>query len=134
MDGISFTNSTITIDPAASATQQQIDAANAIIAAFADTPEAQAAWESDQAKATAHDSVDAIHADAKLLRAFADILKDELNILRAWLTDWKADVAAASSLANLQTRMAANSDLPARTLAQLKTALKNRINDGTAEP
>lgn len=44
-----------------------------------------------------------------LLRAFADIIKDEFNILRAL------------------------HGLPDRTLAQLRTAIKNRVNDGTVD-
>jgi hypothetical protein len=64
----------------------------------------------------------------KMMVAFADITKDEINTLRAWITDFKADVAAATTLADLKTRVAANPDLPARTLAQLRTALRNRVN------
>ena len=65
----------------------------------------------------------------KLMTAFADIIMDEINILRGWTIDFKAEVAAATSLANLQTRVATLPDLSDRTLAQLKTALTNRISE-----
>jgi len=68
-----------------------------------------------------------------VLRAFADILKDEFNIIRQWITDFKADVAAATTLADLKTRVAADPDLPDRTLAQLKTAIQDKISSGTVD-
>lgn len=64
----------------------------------------------------------------KLLIAFADILVSEFNILRQWEMEFKNEVAAATSLANLQSRVATLPDLPDRTLAQLKTAILNRIS------
>ena len=64
----------------------------------------------------------------KLFTAYSDILKDELNILRDWIVDFKAEVALATSLADFQTRVAGLPDLPDRTLAQLKTAITARIN------
>lgn len=115
------------------ATQQQRDAANALVAELDWSEAALIAWESGQVQIEAHASVDATVANSKLLRAFADILKDEFNAIRSWITDYKADVAAATNLTDLKTRVAANPNLPDRTLAQLKTALKDRINSGTAE-
>lgn len=64
----------------------------------------------------------------KLMTAYSDIIKDELNNVRQWITDFKADVAAATNLADLKTRVAANPDLADRTLSQLKTAIQNRIS------
>ena len=63
-------------------------------------------------------------------RAFADILKDEINILRGWTVSFKAEVAAATNLADLKTRVATLPTLNDRTLSQLKTAITNRIDDG----
>ena len=54
--------------------------------------------------------------------------KTEMNILRGWITQFKADVAAANNLADLKTSVAAQPDLPDRTLAQLKTAIRTRID------
>lgn len=64
----------------------------------------------------------------KLMTAYSDIIKDEINILRGWIVDFKVEVAAAANLGDLKTRIAALPDLPDRTLAQLKTAITNRIN------
>ena len=66
-------------------------------------------------------------------RALADILKDEINILRDWTADFKAEVAAASNLADLKTRVAGLPTLNDRTLAQLKTALENKIDGGSVD-
>jgi hypothetical protein len=66
-------------------------------------------------------------------RAFADIIKDEINILRQWLTDFKADVAASVSLADLKARVALLSDLPDRNLTQLKNQIKARIDSGDVD-
>lgn len=65
----------------------------------------------------------------KLMTAFADIIKDEMNIVRGWTLSYKAEVAAATSLGDLQTRVAGLPDLADRTLAQLKTAIQNRISE-----
>jgi len=64
----------------------------------------------------------------KLMTAYSDILKDEFNHVRGWITDFKVEVAAAANLGDLKTRIAAMPDLPDRTLAQLKTAVQNRIS------
>lgn len=65
----------------------------------------------------------------KMMVAFADIVKDEVNILRGWTVDYKAAVAAASNLAQLKASVAALPTLGDRTLLQLKTAMLNRINE-----
>ena len=62
------------------------------------------------------------------LRAFADITKDEINLLRAWITSFKVEVASASNLADLKTRVAVLPNTPPRTLAQLKTAIQTKID------
>ena len=64
----------------------------------------------------------------KLMTAYSDILKDEFNLVRGWITDFKVEVAAAANLGDLKTRIAGMPDLPDRTLAQLKTAIQNRID------
>ena len=66
-------------------------------------------------------------------RALADILKEEINLLRKWTRDFKTEVAAATNLANLQTRVATLPTLNDRTLTQLKTAIDARIDDGTID-
>lgn len=65
----------------------------------------------------------------KLLTAFSDIIKDEFNIVRTWTRDFKTEAAAATSLADFQSRIAGLPDLNDRTLAQLKTAMLNRMSE-----
>lgn len=65
----------------------------------------------------------------KLMTAYSDIVKDELNILRGWLIDFKAEVAASGNLGDFQSRVATLPDTADRTLAQLKTAIQNRISE-----
>ncbi len=64
----------------------------------------------------------------KFFKAFADINIDEFNIVRQWIMSFKAEVAAATSLADLQARVAALSDLPDRNLTQLRDAMIARIS------
>lgn len=68
-----------------------------------------------------------------LLRALADILKDEINIIRGWTVSFKAQVALATTLADLKVRVATLPTLSDRTLAQLRTAIQNRIDDRSVD-
>lgn len=68
------------------------------------------------------------------LRAIAELVIDEINTIRQRLRDQDTAVSGAGTLAALKTSWAstATSDpMPARTLAQAKTAYKNAIA-GTA--
>lgn len=67
------------------------------------------------------------------MRALMQIMVSEINLVREQDVARAAAVAAASSLANLQTRWAAISNLPDRTLAQLVTAIKAKVDDGTVD-
>ncbi len=69
----------------------------------------------------------------KALRGAAAVLVDEINFVREWTVALKAAVAAATSLANLQTRVAALDTLGDRTLAQAKTAIQAKINAGSVD-
>lgn len=53
------------------------------------------------------------------------ILLNEFNILRDFDRKLKTEIAAATSLANLQTRIATLPNLPDRTLTQFKNAMDN---------
>lgn len=68
-----------------------------------------------------------------LIRALADIVKDEINLIRQWLVALKAEVAAASSFGNLKTRVATLPDMPDRTLVQLRTSIEQRIDNGSVD-
>lgn len=67
---------------------------------------------------------------AKKDRAIVAILLDEINDLRAWITSFKAATAAATTLADFKTRVAALSNMPARTMAQAKTKYEAMVDSG----
>lgn len=73
------------------------------------------------------------HAVYKGLRGAAAVLVDEINALRQWEMSFKAAVAAATSLADLKTSVAALPNLPDRTLAQAKSAIQTKITTGVAD-
>jgi hypothetical protein len=68
---------------------------------------------------------------SKAYRAVAALAVDEINTLRQWIVAFKVEVAAAATLADLKTRVAALPNLPDRTLAQAKAAFINKVNSGT---
>jgi len=70
---------------------------------------------------------------AKAWRAIVSLLIDELNASRGWIMAFKAAVAAATTLADLKTRVAALSNLPDRTLTQAKAAFAAKIDGGTVD-
>ncbi len=106
--------------------------AQATINAFDGSQAAQDAW-----NAIPQDRKDAIllinltNPQARAYRAIAALAIDEINTLREWIVSFQAAVAAATSLANLQTRVAALPNLPDRTLAQAKSAFIAKVNSGT---
>ena len=69
----------------------------------------------------------------KMMTAFSDILKDEINLLRQRNVQLQNDIAAAANNANafvgdLKASVAAYPVQTDRTLAQLKTQIRNRIS------
>lgn len=114
------------------------------------TPEQLASWAAEPAFATwlsehggdalltlrreAKEMLDA-QADrhAALMRALAMTTLSEVNILRDWITQFKAATAAATTLANLQTRVAALPAVPTRTSQQLRDAIKKQVTDGNVD-
>ncbi len=106
--------------------------AQATINAFDGSQAAQDAW-----NAIPQDRKDAVllinltNPQARAYRAIAALAIDEINTLREWIVSFQAAVAAATSLANLQTRVAALPNLPDRTLAQAKIAFIAKVNGGT---
>jgi len=61
-------------------------------------------------------------------RALAALLLSEINALRSWITDFKAAVAGAASLANLKTAVAALPKMPDRTRTQAIQAILNNCD------
>ena len=64
----------------------------------------------------------------KLFIAQSDIILGEFNKLFQQWTDHKALVASAANLNDIKVATAALPNLPQRTLANFKTAMKNRID------
>ena len=74
------------------------------------------------------DSKDITLSLEKLTKAFALTTLDKINLLRSWIADFKAEVSAATSLADFQTRVNALPDTPDRSVNQLKTAVSNKYD------
>lgn len=92
------------------------------------------AWLVQAARAAAQSLLDAQKDHvADLLRAIVLVLLDELNTLRQRDRDRAADVAAATSLADLKTRWAARPSLADRTAAQARAAVAAKLSDGSAD-
>lgn len=62
-----------------------------------------------------------------VLRALTLVIMDELNRHSTLEEDIFAASAAATSLADFKTRMAAVTQIPQRTITDLKTALRNKL-------
>lgn len=60
-------------------------------------------------------------------RAFALVVLDEINLHATRITDILNAVDNASNLATLKSAVALIPDVPQRTIAQLKTALRNKL-------
>lgn len=130
IDGISgvvspYNPTTVRVSPANLQAQAQ-----PTIDAFDGSQAAQNAWQDDQNKYQAKTYMVATTDLGKSYRAVANIMVEEINAVREWTVSLKAAVAAATTLADLKTRVAALPDLPDRTLAQAKTAFINAINGG----
>lgn len=134
IDGVSGgTQGNVTIQYAAGATAPQRAAADAALASFDWSDNAQTAWDNLKDRATAQELIDSVTSEAKALRAVVSLLVDELNTLRQWITDFKTATAGAGTLAQFKTAVAALPNLPQRTLAQAKTAIQNAIRGGGAD-
>lgn len=133
IDGVSGVQGNIRIDFKPEATAQQRTDAQAIVAAFDWSAGAQTTWDNLQARSRAKELLASAEAYEKLTRAVVLITLDEINNLRSWIASFKTEVAASTNLANLQSRVAALPNMPARTITQLKTAIEAKIDAGTAD-
>jgi hypothetical protein len=70
------------------------------------------------------DQVDLVES---VLRQVVVMTLGEINILRQWIVDFQVEVAAATNLNDLKTRIAGLPNLPDRTFAQIKTQLRNNL-------
>ncbi len=104
------------------------------INAFDDSDAAEAARLNIAARSIAGTVVDTDKGPhAKLLRAITAVLLDEFNLHALKINGILDAVDGAASLAALKTAIAAIPDHPQRTLPQLVTAIKNKINAGTVD-
>ena len=76
----------------------------------------------------AKDALDGDSLNGRQLRALITLLVSELNLLRSWIMAFKAATAAAASLADLKTRVAALADTADRTKPQVITAIKAAVD------
>lgn len=110
--------------------QAAFDANAALIASVAAT-------EADafklQLRTLFNSAVDGSTPEGFAARTILLTILDETNRLRAWITSFKAAVAAATSLGNLQTRVAALNNMPEVSAATMKTALADKANSGLAD-
>ncbi len=79
-------------------------------------------------KAKAKDDVDNTYSGGRVTRAEAQLIIDELNILRALWMSFKAEVAASTTLADLKTRVAGLPNTTPRTKQQAIAAIKSAID------
>lgn len=64
----------------------------------------------------------------RLERAIVVTALNEINNLRQWIASFRAEVAAATSLADLKTRVAGLPNMPDRTKTQLISTIKDKID------
>lgn len=133
IDGVSIgtagTKATYLVTPASLQASAQ-----SIIDAFDDSASADAAYLNTSARVQASNGIAAdTTALYKVLRAEAALMIDEINTLRQWITSFKAEVAAATTLADLKTRVATLPTLADRTIAQAKTAMQTKISAGAVD-
>lgn len=120
---------TAVFDP--SWTAAQITSANSIVSAWDWADSAQAARGLTDSKNSSTSEFGTASNLAILTRSAASTLVSEINAIRDWITSFKAAVAASTSFANLQTRIAALAAMPDRTLAQAKAAILSAISTDT---
>jgi hypothetical protein len=126
--GLSEQGSGWRVDFAPEATTEQREAAQAIIAGWNETQSNNS--QASILKTLAKEYHAGLKAENVALRATVALVVDELNVLRQWLADFKTEVASATNLANLQTRVASLPDMTNRTYLQAKNAIESLIENG----
>lgn len=111
--------------------REQDVATTAASPAFATWLEAHGGDAIKTAQQQAKDAFGASNADSLIReRAVMLTLIDELNLLRQWITSFKAATAASSSLADLKARVAALANMPDRTATQARNSVAAKIDSG----
>ena len=113
------------------AERKEITDAEAADAAQRETDAAEAAAQREAAAAEAAAALLAMESELdnaeRITKGLALTILDALNRISARIREGDAAVAAATSLADLKTRTAALSEVPSRTAAQLKEAVKAKV-------
>lgn len=117
-------------------TRTEYDAANAIPARYRQW-NGSSVVEADQATKDAIDAAileasrdataDGLDAVESLERAYAQAALDESNLHAQRITAILDAIDSANNLADVKTAVAAIADVPTRTIAQMKTALRNKL-------
>jgi hypothetical protein len=105
----------------------------AVTRATGETDQGFAAWLLALSKTEAQELVERVDLHGRALRAVVLTALDEVNILRDWVTQFKAATAGAATLAAFKTAVAGLPSLNQRTPAQAKNALSARINTADAD-
>lgn len=126
--GVAISEQTARIDFAPEATQQQQANAQSALTAFDWSESAHTIWIPNKLRVAAKQFHDDQDAQNVAFRAFVKLVVDENNLLREWITDFKAAVAAAGSLGALKTGVAGLPNVPQRTYQQAKTAIHNLVD------
>ena len=87
----------------------------------------------DQAEADAEaqrllDNKDFTLSAGKINKAMGLSFLDTINNIRSWLADFKSEVANATDLDDLKTRVASLPDMPSFSVKQLKTVIANKYD------
>lgn len=127
VNGVIGAGASASIDYKPEATAAQRTQGASILAAFDWSAAAEAARQVIRNRAEGAAAFLASTAIGQVLRAEVLVLVDEINLLRQWITSFKAAVAASSSLADLKTRTAALANMPDRTAAQAKNAIVSKV-------
>ena len=91
------------------------------------SPAERAAADAADLQANRDVAAAAIAQTENVLRAFMLVAMDEFNAHASKIKEILDSIDAATSLANLQTRIAAVADYPQRTDQQLRTAIRNKL-------
>lgn len=89
---------------------------------------AHSSWLATRHKTKAKEDYDSPGSYRELLNAVAIAAKISDNALRNWLMNFKVEVAAATSLVNLQTRVANLANLPEITNENVRDTIRNILN------
>lgn len=69
------------------------------------------------------------HFGPQLLEALTLVILDRFNVVHDWMNDFKAEVAAATSLADLQSRIAGLPNMPELDASQIIPALQAKWDE-----